>query len=102
VDGVDLAGGEDRFAHGGADLVQLHARSLDAVLLASAGPQPDRKVFFGDADGLAFDVRQHVNAAALAGNDGVGRLVEQHEHRLDRRRIRLVAEADQFVDVDQR
>jgi hypothetical protein len=26
-----------------------------------------------------------LDAAALAGDDGVGRLVEQHEHRLDRR-----------------
>ena len=43
-----------------------------------------------------------VNAPALAGDDGVGRLVEQHEERLDRRRVRLVAEADQFVEVDQR
>ena len=34
---------------------------------------------------LALDIGQRADAAALAGDDGVGRLVEQHEHRLDRR-----------------
>ena len=45
-----------------------------------------------------------LDAAALAGDDGVGRLVEQHEHRLDRRHalLVLVAKAHQRVDVDQR
>ena len=45
-----------------------------------------------------------LDAAALAGDDGVGRLVEQHEHRLDLRAalLVLVAKAHQRVDVDQR
>ena len=53
---------------------------------------------------LAFDIRQRADAPALAGDDGVGRLVEQHEHRLDRRDalLVLVAKTHQRVDVDQR
>ena len=43
-----------------------------------------------------------MNAAAFARDNGVGRLVEHHEDGLDRRRVGLVAEADQLVDVDER
>ena len=100
--GVDLARRQHRFAHGGADPALLDAGGLDSVLPRQRRPQPDRQVAFGDAERLAVDVGQRLNAAAPAGNDGVGRLVEQHEHRLDRRRAGLVAKADQFVDVDQR
>jgi hypothetical protein len=52
---------------------------------------------------LAFDVGQRVDAAALAGDDGIGRLVEQHEHRLDLRTalLVLVAKPHQRVDVDE-
>ena len=62
----------------------------------------DRKVAFGDTERFAFDVGERVDASALAGNDGIGRFVEQHEHRLDRGRTRFVAKADQRVDVGQR
>ena len=53
---------------------------------------------------LALDVSQRADAAALAGDDGIGRLVEQHEHRLDLRAalLVLVAKPHQRVDVDQR
>ena len=70
--------------------------------LASAGHRLERQVALGDADRLALEVGKRADAAALARDDGIGRLVEQHEHRLDRRRVGLVAEADQFVDVDER
>ena len=85
-------------------LLCLTLASLDAVLLGHRRPQPDRKIALGDAEVLAFHVRQRLDAAALAGDDGVGRLVEQHEHRLDRRHalLVLVAKAHQRVDVDQR
>ena len=77
---------------------------LDAVLLGHRRPQPDRQVAFGDAESLALDIGQRADAAALAGDDGIGRLVEQHEHRLDLRAalLVLVAKPHQRVDVDQR
>ena len=77
---------------------------LDAVLFGHRRPQPDRQVAFGDAEILAFDVGQRADAAALAGDDGIGRLVEQHEHRLDpgAALLVLVAKPHQRVDVDQR
>ena len=76
---------------------------LDAVLFCHRRPQPDRQVAFGDAESLALDVGQRADAAALAGDDGIGRLVEQHEHRLDLRAalLVLVAKSHQRVDVDQ-
>ena len=43
-----------------------------------------------------------MDAPALASDERVGRFVEQHEHRLDRRRIGLVAKTDQLIDIDQR
>ena len=80
----------------------LNARDLDAVLPSQCRPQPNRQIAFGDAEGFALEIGEHVDAPAPARNDGVGRLVEQHEHRLDRRRIGFAAKADQFVDVGQR
>jgi len=65
-------------------------------------PEPDREVAFRDAEGLAFDIGERADAAVLAGDDGVGRLVEQHEYRFHRRRTRMIAKADQYVDIDQR
>ncbi|MHC2670991.1 hypothetical protein ACVI1J_003154 [Bradyrhizobium diazoefficiens] len=51
---------------------------------------------------MAVEIGQQVDAAAPARDDRVGRAVEQHEHRLERRRLVLVAKADQLVDVDER
>jgi hypothetical protein len=50
-----------------------------------------------------IDVRQRADAAALAGDDGIGRLVEQHEHRVDpgAALLVLVAKPHQRVDVDE-
>ena len=54
-------------------------------------------------EGLARQVRQCADAPALAGDDGVGRPVEQNKHGLDGRvGLVFVAVADQRVDVDQR
>ena len=39
------------------------------------------------------------DAATLAADDGVGRPVVEHEHRLDRRRRILIVEPDQRIDV---
>jgi hypothetical protein len=82
-DGVDLAGRQHRLAHRGADAALSDVLDLDVVLLGHRRPQPDRQIAFGNAQGLALDIRQCLNAAALAGDDGVGRFVEQHEDRLD-------------------
>jgi len=65
-------------------------------------PEPDREIALGHSDRLALKVGEPMDAAALAGDDGVGRLVEQHEHGLDRLAARAVAIADQLVDVGER
>ena len=77
---------------------------LDAVLVRHRRPQPDRQVAVGDAESFALDVSQRADAAAPAGDDGIGRLVGQHEHRLDlgAALLVLVAKPHQRVDVDQR
>ncbi|MEY9632854.1 hypothetical protein ABIF66_001083 [Bradyrhizobium japonicum] len=80
----------------------FHLRRVDAVLLRQRRPQPHRQITVGDADGLAVEVGQQVNAAAPARDDRVRRAIEQHEHGFDRRGIVLVAKADQLVDVDER
>ena len=85
----------------GLMLLCFTLRELDPVLPGYRRPQPDRQIAFGDAEVLAFEVRQRPDAAALAGDDGVGRLVEQHEDRLHRRGRLVVARTDQRVDVDE-
>jgi len=100
--GIDLTSRKHRLAHGGTDFFLLHVCNLDSVLPRQRRPQPDRKVAVGDAERLPSTSEERVDGPAFTGNDGIGRLIEQHKHRLDGWCARRVAPADQFVDVDQR
>src|SRR5436853_424021 len=56
----------------------------------------------GDAERLALQVGDAVDAAAAAGDDGVAVFVVQDEDRLDRSTVGAIAIADQLVEIGHR
>ena len=90
---------EHRLAHREADVLDRHLGGVDVVGLHEDLPLRVGAVGGGRAELLAFEVLRLGHAAALAADDREGRLVVDHEHRLDRRARIGVAELDQRVDV---
>ena len=96
---VDLAGGEHRRLHPNADVLDRHLRHVDVVELGEQRPLRKRSAHKRRTDLLVLELLGFGDAAALARNDGVRRLVVDHEYCFDRRRWMLVAILDERVDI---
>ena len=82
-DGVDLAVGQHRLAHREADVLDLHLRRVDAVLLHERLPLREGAVGGRRAEDLAFEILRLGDAGLARGRDRERRLVVDHQHRLD-------------------
>jgi hypothetical protein len=100
-DGVDLALGEHRLAHGEADVLDLDLGGVDGVLLYERLPLREGAVGRGRAEHPAFEVFRLGDAGLGGGGDSERRLVVDHQHRLDLLVRVLVLEFDQRVDVEE-
>ncbi len=76
---------QHRLAHREADVLDGHLGGVDVVGLHEDLPLGVGAVRRWRAELLAFEILRLGDAAALAADDGEGRLVVDHEDGLDRR-----------------
>jgi len=100
-DGVDLALGEHRLAHGKAHVLDLDLGFVDAVFLHERLPLGEGAIGRRRAEHPTFEVLRFGDTGLGSGADRECRFVIDHQHGLDFLVRVLVPELDQRIDVEE-